>query len=504
MKTSSDALFRLIQSMTKAEKAYFKKFTASNKSKTTTNYLKLFDAIASMLEYEEEVLLKKFRKESFIKNFVETKQYLKKQILRALRNHNHGKSITYQLRTDLLDIEVLMKKGIYDLAKTRIKKALKVAHKYELIEYVFELNHLQFEIARILLDYKFIETYVEEILPEEVKDLQKIEHIQYYFHNYVTYFGNAEKYGLIQKKAFKDDFENYPLDSFEATSFYYMRELNNGQIPDNGETFYKKAAKYYNLFKEYPNQKELRPSHYIASTVFYALASPWADRVEDGIEIMEEGRSFLENMHQKHKISTQLFLRYYKASQNCQSNLYLHHGSKSSYKAYYLFLKKDILKYWDSQSFKDFITDLVVLFICEVTLEEWEVAEATYQQIMNYKLRGHRVDLDLYVRLMGIIVFYETKNVELLDVSIDAAYQFIRGKDIIFEFPRQFVNFFKHKIMKAPNDKECIEHFKVFKTKTLAFFEANPAERNVLKLFNFIAWMDSKIKGTSIYECYNK
>lgn len=504
MKTSSDALFRLIQSMTKGEKAYFKKYTTSNKSKSATNYFKLFEAIAKMLEYDEEVLLKKFRKESFVKNFVETKQYLKKQILRVLRNYSLGKSIRFRLIEDLQDIEILIKKGIYDLAKTRIKKALKIAQKYELIEYVFELNQFQLDIARTLLDYKFMESYIKEVIPEERKELKKIGNIQHYFHNYVTYYYNAEKYGLLQNEVFEEDFEQYPLDSFEATSFYYMLELNNGQLTNRGESFYKKAAKYYSLFKEHPNQMELRPSHYIACTVFYALGSSWTNRIEEGLEVMEEGRSFLEKMHQKHKISTYLFLRYYKASQNCQSNLYLNYGSKASYKEYYLFLKKDILKYWDSQSFRDFITDLVVLFICEVILEEWEVAEATYQQVMNYKLRGHRVDLDLYVRLMGIIVFYERENIELLDVSIDAAYQFIRGKDIVFKFPRQFVNFFKHKIIKAPNDKERIEHFKVFKTKTLAFFEANPEERNILKLFNFIAWMDSKIEGISIYEAYNK
>lgn len=58
-----DELPRLIQSLTKSEKRYFKMFTSLQSGEKS--YLKLFDAIEKMEEYDEEKI-KKCSKEKIL------------------------------------------------------------------------------------------------------------------------------------------------------------------------------------------------------------------------------------------------------------------------------------------------------------------------------------------------------------------------------------------------------------------------------------------------------
>lgn len=505
MKTSSDALFRLIKAMTKGEKKHFKKMTSSfASSKSSTNYIKLFDAISKLSEYDEEALLKKFRREAFVKNFVETKQYLKIKILKALRNYSANKSILFQLREDLLDIEILMQKEVFDLAKTQIKKSLKVARKYELTPYVFELNELQFKIAMVLQDSKTIEIYATETIPEEEVGVKKIEHIRYYWHRYVRMFHSWKKHGPIQQEKDITNFEDYPLDSFNAGHFHFMRELCIGQVFNDAETFYKDALSYYQLFKKYPEQIDLNPLNYIISIELYTNACAKANHIEEGLLIAQEGIYFLERMVLEEKLVPKNSVNHLISLHNSQLRLYLHHGSKPLFKQSYLSFKQLVLKHVGVAILSNKTGVLGAILISEVILEEWDVAEISYQRIVDNKTQGHRNDIESIMRLLGVIIYYETNNEVLLEVLVDATYQFLRTKDSLFKFTRQFINFFKHKIINALNEEEQIKHLKQFRTESLAFFEENPEECNVLIYFDFIAWMDSKIENGSIHEAYCK
>lgn len=507
MKTSSDGLFRLIKSMTKGEKSYFKKSTSSNGvGNSSSNYSKLFDAIAKSSEYDEEALLKKFRKEAFVKNFVETKQYLKTQILRVLRNYNRNKSIVLKLREDISDIEILIQKGLFDLARTQIKKTLKVANKHELVHYIFELNKLHFKLSTILGDAKAIEIHATETIEEEITWLKKVEHSQYYWYHYVRMMHSWKKYGPIQPKPEDQSvsFEDHPLDSFNAAHWYLMKELCIGQVFSNAETYYKDALAYYQLFEKYPDQIDLNPLNYIVSIQLYANACSQASHVEEGLKIVKEGISILEKMVKKNKIAINIFNIYHIDLNLSLLRIYLQNGTKSSFKEQHLILKKLILERLKTENIFKEETILGTIFISDVLLEDWEAAEASYQIITNRKMRGYRNDIEVVMRLLGIIVYYETKNIELLESAVDATYQFVRTKDFLFKFTRQFINLFKHKIINALNAQEQIEHFIQFRTETLAFFEESPKEQKVLSYFDFIAWLNSKIEDIPIHEAYQK
>ncbi|MGH1336610.1 MAG: hypothetical protein ACRBFS_10815 [Aureispira sp.] len=498
MKTSSDALFRLIKAMTKGEKTYFKKFTSS--SGTVSNYFKLFDAIAKSSVYNEDALLKKFRKESFVKNFVETKQYLKTQILKALRNYNSNRSIVFKLREELSEIELLIEKGIFDLARTQIKKTLKTAQEHELIHYVFEINKIQLHLSKSLLDFKALETYQKETVPEEEEGLKKLAHIQYYAHRYVNMYVLSKKQGVIQYEQMNVDEKEHPRDSFNAAHLHLATKLSIGQILGEPTALYKDAKVHYELFQKHPKQIDLIPVYYFACISLYGMACAKVNEIKEGLRATKEGIDLLQLLHKKNKISYHFFVNYIVKLYNNELRLYLHHGSKTLFKENYLAYKELMNQYKETSSTA--YIDLTSVFFSEIILEEWDAAEDSYQVLVNTKIRGYREDIECILRLLGVLVYYENKNDALLEAAIDAAYQFIRTKDFLFKFARDFINLFKHKILKAVNRKEEIQHLIAFKAKTLAFFEEEPQERNVLAYFDFIAWLNSKIEDRSVHEAY--
>ena len=59
----------------------------------TSNHIKLFDAINKMEEYDEDILKRKLKKETFVKHLSAEKRYLYQAILKSIRNFRGDQSI---------------------------------------------------------------------------------------------------------------------------------------------------------------------------------------------------------------------------------------------------------------------------------------------------------------------------------------------------------------------------------------------------------------------------
>src|SRR6266508_3161575 len=83
-----DALYRLIKSLSKTEKAYFKKYASRHVLGRQNKYTALFNTIAGSLNgYDEKEIKKKFYNEKFVKNFPVMKNYLSEMILKSLNSY---------------------------------------------------------------------------------------------------------------------------------------------------------------------------------------------------------------------------------------------------------------------------------------------------------------------------------------------------------------------------------------------------------------------------------
>ena len=163
--TNSPDIFQLIKSLENSEKRYFKLFTSQQKG--NKNYLKLFELIEKQPHYDEVKLLKKIK---FSQSLDFSKNYLYKMILKSLRAYHEQKSPEAQVHNLLTEINILEQKGLPRQGLKLIRRAKKIAIKYD---FPHLLNKLF--IKEISLSF----TYKPKKLETEVQKLiKKSEHFR--------------------------------------------------------------------------------------------------------------------------------------------------------------------------------------------------------------------------------------------------------------------------------------------------------------------------------------
>jgi hypothetical protein len=135
-------LFHLIKTLKPTEKRYFT-MSANVIGSKKTNYLKLFEAIEKMDEYDEDELIKKNRKESFVKNLATHKNYLYELILEILRNFNEENVEEWKIRKNFYKIRILASKGLDAACLKLIEKTKQRAWQYEVHHVLGDIIELQ-------------------------------------------------------------------------------------------------------------------------------------------------------------------------------------------------------------------------------------------------------------------------------------------------------------------------------------------------------------------------
>lgn len=108
-----DHVHRLIHSMTRAEKRYFKLYCSRHISSGQGIHTELFDAIGGMAQYDEQALRRQFPGAAFMRRFPVTKRRLYEALLNSLDAFHAENSADDKLRRLLHHVEVLYSKALY-------------------------------------------------------------------------------------------------------------------------------------------------------------------------------------------------------------------------------------------------------------------------------------------------------------------------------------------------------------------------------------------------------
>lgn len=240
--SKEDSLFSLIKSLSQTEKRYFK--VNSQVQGKQNNYMLLFEAIDKMDDYDEAVLLKKFKGTTFIKHLPSEKNYLYDLILKTMRSYHASRTVSHELHNLLQEILFLLDKGLYDACLKKIKKAKKLAYDFDKYSELLEVIHWQRKLLRFLKLPNLLEETLE--LATERKRVMEI------FNNEFELVGLYERVLVLSKsKLFKQDTESREellliekseiltsvekAISFKAKTFFYLCRsyislLNGDQI----------------------------------------------------------------------------------------------------------------------------------------------------------------------------------------------------------------------------------------------------------------------------------
>lgn len=122
-----DHVHRLIRSMTRPEKRYFKLYAGRHVLNGQSHYSDLFDAIAAMEVYDERSLYVRFAGAPFLRRFTVIKHRLYDTILASLEAYHADSSVDERLRRSLHQVEILYQRGLNKDAERMLRNVRQTA-----------------------------------------------------------------------------------------------------------------------------------------------------------------------------------------------------------------------------------------------------------------------------------------------------------------------------------------------------------------------------------------
>lgn len=130
----SEEVFNLVHSLSRTEKAYFKKQTLSKES----ILIHAFDIINATNEYDEKAINKKLKEKGISPD--STYKRLLPALLKMLEQYHHSSTTKLTLTAIFNSIHILLAKNLLSLCKIQVEKGLRLAR--ETKEYNFEVLFL--------------------------------------------------------------------------------------------------------------------------------------------------------------------------------------------------------------------------------------------------------------------------------------------------------------------------------------------------------------------------
>jgi len=126
----------------------------------------------------------------------------------------------------------------------------------------------------------------------------------------------------------------------------------------------------------------------------------------------------------------------------------------------------------------------------------FDMAITYLNKIINWKV-DLRTDLQCYSRLLHLIAHYELGNTEILEYLIKSVYRFMAKMQSLSIVEKEIFRFLQQAFHWSKGEER--KAFEALRDK-LKEYEKNPLESRSFMYLDFVAWLDSKIRGVSVQE----
>jgi hypothetical protein len=508
-KEGSDDIFLLINSLSTAEKRFFKHFAAMGNAKKEITYVRLFDAIENQKSFDEKKLLKK------VKNIPSSqlpnqKKYLYNLILESLRWFHSQKNIDAELRGLIGEIEILYDKRLMTQCARLVKKAKKMALQSErhrlLSEVLLWEETLQTENAQT---GKTVEN--ENAVFEESKEcLKQIESITDYKqlltnllhpfrHGGMLRTGNENEVlekimkdsGIKKEKELSGFFDHYYF--YQVYGIYYM-------LRGEWSECYRYRKLLMDLFDSNPDQIESSPRLYFSSINSYIISCEYMKRTEELENTFGIVRKLLFSPAFTGKDNLLVRLL-----QCCASVLhyYIHAGEFEKGVKLFEQIETMYVKLANKLSKTAEMSFRYTLAYIYFGAGEFKRTQFWLNKILNEKSGDIREDIQVFARLLFLITQFEMGNDRLLEYYVKSTYGFLYKRKRLFRIETIVLDFIRKKLPKFNTKKEMADAFRILKT-DIEKISHDPHEKRALEYFDFIKWLESKISGKSFAEVMKK
>ena len=499
---STDALFQLLKSLEKSEKRNFKLFVKRNSSAEDLKTIQLFDAMDSINEYDEKLILKKAKGITKVQ-LSNLKAHLYKQVLASLRLIREDTNIDLQLHEQMDHARILFNKGLYLQALKVLEKLKETARSYHQLTYLQQALFFEKKIEALYIT-RSIKNRAQQLSEEsdvvntELSKVNELSNLSLQLYSWYIENGHARNEKDI--KELKKNFEKHipasanELHNFYEKLYYYQSMCWYAFIRQDFLQYYRYSQKWVNLFDEHPGMLQTETAIYIKG--MHNLMSAYFDLVNHKKlgEAIKQFEKFTESKLTSQNENNRLLA--YQYLYTARINLYFLQGTFTKGLRLVPFLEemlKEYSLYLDTHRVMIFYYKIACLYFGSGDNEK---AIDYLNRIINQK-GDLRTDLQCYARLLHLIAHYELGNFELLEYLIKSVYRYMakmenlsKVEDEMFAFLRRSFHVGAHALKP--------EFEKLYNT--LKKYEGNPLESRAFVYLDVISWLESKISGVNVQD----
>lgn len=504
---ASDNLHRLIKSMSKAEKRYFKVFSSRHIIGDNNNYQLLFNAIDSMNEYDEEKLIKKFKGKTFISRLSISKNRLYNALLKSLDSFHSNSSIDAQLQRQLHAIEILYNKSLYDQCMKLLQSASKIAIKYEKRTILADINKWE----KRILEKDNYEGVVENSRLEKIisNDRQLTHDLQVYnelWHVKSKIFSHLYKHGKVRNenesrelKCIIDEATEMFNGKLEGTENNYMlNHIYSGYHFSLGEYehCYPYLIENLKLIDKKPHLFFEEPNIYLSvltNAIYVGIRLGKWNEAKRNIEKLQKLPEKLEL-----QLNDDLELRLFSITKSTELTLYTQSGEFEKGLELIPSIEEGLVKFEDMLSSVRKAHFYFNLAVIHFGMENYHESLKWVNQLLNNIEIDKTRDIHCIAQILNLVIHLELGNKSLLPYSLRSTQRFLETRKKVYGFESVMLNFVNESLKKR-QDKSSTELFKDL-LQQLETLRKDPFEQAVFEYFDFFAWAKSKVVGSKYRE----
>lgn len=504
---ASDQLHKLIKSLSKPEKRYFKVFSSRHIIGDENNYQTLFDAIDKQEEYDEEKLMKKFKDKSFVSRFSIAKNRLYNAILKSLDSFHSNSSIEAQIHRQVHAAEILYNKSLYDQSMKVLTSAKKSAEKHEMYTVLAEISRWEKRIIE-KNSYDDVQS-VEELDLIMKNDLELFEKLRIHSELWnikSKVFSQLYRQGKVRSEAETQEYRQLLEDArkrFEGKEIgveneYMMRHISSAYHFALGE--YDKCYPYLEeniqAINAHPHLFEEEPGIFLSvlsNTIYVGMRlGKW----KDAFAYLEQLRAYPTTLQDR--LNEDLEIRLFALGKSTELTLYAQSGEFEKGLEIIPEIKLGLGAFNDHLSNvrkAHFYFNIAVIYF---GLEQYHEALKWVNKLLNNVDIDKTKDIHCIAQILNLVIHLELGNKELLPYTMRSTQRFLQTRNKVFAFEAIMLDFVNEMLKKRTSKSN--EDLYVDLEKQLEALKSNPFEQFVFEYFDFLSWARSKVSGKKFRE----
>lgn len=482
-------LHRLIISLKKEEKRFFKLFTKKQNYKEDSFYLQIFDYLDKTEEVDREKFKKKFQA---VKGLSGLQSYLYKLILKSLRNQPAYQDIDATLREGLADLSILYQKELLTEVQETLEELLKLAQLHDKVFFLPRLYEWWFTLeASHFQCHSVSSTLLEQQTTAYKTAIDNLKAYQFYRtvlgrSFFLVKQGTKELHQeLIKLMDGLPVYEATPtIDSLSVRiqELQLRRILARVLMDNKGAYFYGEALT--SLLRQQPKDVfKTYEGFYYGALISQMSYTPTVETLSALIAQIEEG------MLRKAKYFDPQFLMSIFIN---KIDIYLLTGDFEGFEHYVQENEQNVSFLTNSatQYLRNFW--YLRLMVYYFATKKYTQALTIYERFLSKK------EVSIVLRkpsmYLELIIYYEKKEYRLLASILKNSTRFLRRNDALLDPEKKLISLMT-KLINLPEaeHQSVLLQARAELVKGLAVLEAS--KKDFLTYFNYVGWLDSQITG---------